>query len=295
LALNDLLLEASVSYWNWFQAVNIAKTQENSIVLAKDRFEMVKNSFISGESPAVDTLKAYVQYQERVLSYLSAKQNEVNTHWNLLTYFWDQELYLKTDLIPESGEEVLKTMTSNKEFWDDHPALVYYMTKYKSYDLERKWKAEKLKPKLDFEYKHLYNRVFPSFESFGNSQYWGFNFSFPLFLRKERNDLKVSKLKINQALNEYKLKERELENKLKGYEAEFAIIQEQTIAQEQAVDTYTKLIRAETIKYRIGESTLFELNSWEQKMIKGQNKLFKLRAKQHMISAKIAWDYNPSF
>lgn len=290
LALNDLLLEASVSYWEWYRAVNVSKNQEDAIQLSAERLEMVRQEFYTGESPALDTLKAYVQYQERVLNYLSAKQLEVNAHWMLMTYFWDGQNYLKTDVLPENPKSISNNpFGADSDFWNNHPALVYYMTKFKSYDIERRLKAEKLKPKIDFEYKHLYNQVFPTFDNLGNSQYWGFNFAFPLFLTRERNDLKLSKLKIQQAQNDYDLKQRQLETKLKAYEVEFKLIEEQLLAQSVTVASYDDLIVAETIKYRIGESSLFELNSWEQKMISGQNKLYRLKAKQNLISAKIAW------
>lgn len=290
LALNDLLLEASMSYWKWYVTVNVSRNQEEAIELARDRFELVKREFISGETPAVDTLKAYVQLQERTLSLLSAKQNEVNAHWKLMTYFWREANYLRDDLVPEVPASITNSsFDANNTFWNAHPALVYYMTKYKSYEIERRLKAEKLKPKLDFEYKHLYNQVFPTLDGVGNEPLWGFNFSFPLFLRRERNELKLSNLKIEQALNEYNLKQRDLETKLLGLEAEFELLEQQLNAQEDAVESYERLIIAETIKYRIGESTLFELNAWEQKMIEGQNKLIKLKSKQNLISAKIAW------
>ena len=293
LMLNDLLLEASMSYWSWYELYNKAQNQEKAIQLAKDRFELVKNSFIAGELPGIDTMKAFVQLQERSIAYLSAKQLEVNAHWNLLTYFWDEDFYLRSDLVPEGvANTIIYSDTinnSNPDFWKGHPALTYYMTKYKSYEIERKLKIEKIKPKLDFEYKQLYNQVYPTFNGFGDNQYWGFNFSFPILLRQERAQLKISQLKIDQAMNDYKLKERNLANKLNSYEAEFGLINQQIDAQSVTMSSYEDLIRAETIKYRIGESTLFELNNWEQKMIKGQNKLFKLKSKRNMLVAKIAW------
>lgn len=290
LSLNELMLEASLSYWEWYQAYYIAKNQKSGIEFAKDRFNLVRKSFIAGDVAAVDTLKAYVQYQEREIAYLSAQQYEVNAHWKLLNYFWDQQDYLRIDLIPEeSSKSNLLNQNINDDFWIEHPALIYYMTKYKSYDAERKLKVEKLKPKLNFEYKRLYNQVLPTFSGLGTDQYWGFSFAYPILLRKERADLKISNLKIEQALNEYKLKERELSNKLKSYELAFDLVNEQLEVQKENISSYSKLINAETIKYRIGESTLFELNNWEQKMIAGTNKQFALEAKKNILSAKIAW------
>ena len=299
LTLNDLLLEASTSYWYWYETKNVANNQEEAINVAYDRFEMVRNFFYAGELAAIDTLKAYIQYQDRITDFLSAKQNEVNAHWNLMTYFWDTTLYLRDDLIPEPINDTISSelpSQANAGFWQTHPALVYYMTKYNSYDIERKLKAEKLKPKLNFEYTHLYNQVFTSFDGFGDNQVWGFSFSFPLFLREERNQLKISKLKMEQAKNEYLAKERELSTKLASYEDQFELIQSQIQNQLNVLENYTKLLDAETIKYRIGESTLFELNAWEQKQIKTQNKVYQLKSKLNVVSAKIAWvlvSWNP--
>ena len=290
LSLNELMLEASLSYWKWYQAFYIAKNQALAITLAENRFNLVKKSYSSGDVAAIDTLKAYVQYQEREIAYLSARQYEVNAHWLLMNYFWNEENFLSLSVIPERKVETPKIEEQlNDDFWKEHPALVYYMTKYKSYEAERKLKVEKLKPKLNFEYKKLYNNVLPTFSGIDTDQYWGFNFAYPILLRKERADLKLSNLKIEQALNEYRLKERELSNKLKSYELEFDYVNSQLTVQQRNIIAYNRLIGAETTKYRIGESTLFELNTWEQKMIAGTNKQYALEAKKNILSAKIAW------
>jgi hypothetical protein len=63
--LNDLLLEALEGYWNWVRAYNQLLIYREFIDLALERFDGIRESFTQGDLPAIDTLEAFIQVQNR--------------------------------------------------------------------------------------------------------------------------------------------------------------------------------------------------------------------------------------
>jgi outer membrane protein TolC len=114
----------------------------------------------------------------------------------------------------------------------------------------------------------------------------GVTFQFPLFLRKERGDLKLAKFKLMDAAFERDNAQVALQNKIIAIygELESYEVQNQLIA--DIVTDYTTLLKAEERKFSFGESSLFLINSRESKLIdtylkrnEMENKFFHTKAK----------------
>ena len=291
LTLNDLLLDASLAYWDWYKYHYTAENLFQATQFSAERFNFVKQEFQVGESAANDTLKAFVQWQDRYQSFFEANRNAVEAFLVMNTYLWDDTLLLKQGLLPESISFsnhfgfIMDTTSLNEE----HPSLKYYEAKRMEAIAGKRLKAEKLKPKLNLEYSLLSQGVLPEFGGLGDNQIWGLSFEFPLLIRSERAGLQMAKIKIQDSQLMYDLKQRELTNKLSNQYKQSSLLKEQLITLEQSIAAYTRLVSAEQLKYRMGESTLFELNSWEQKMIDNQNKYLSLSSKYATSNAKVKW------
>jgi hypothetical protein len=156
----------------------------------------------------MDTLEAYVQYQNRLLQFTESKLEVIKSRIGLVAFLeFDNEnrvailnetvstsLDFKNELAPFRSGSILYTKL------EEHPELALYANKGESLRIEEKWKTEKLKPKLNVEY-HFLNKDFseglPSYFSTNNYK-WGAEFSMPLFLREARGDLKVQRIKIEE-------------------------------------------------------------------------------------------------
>ena len=97
----------------------------------------------------------------------------------------------------------------------------------------------------------------------------------PLFLRKERAELKLNTLKIKEVEYDIINKQRSLNVKLQNYFNKtnnlIAIV-----AQTQSMtNNYLNLLNAETIKYNLGENTLILLNFRENQYLEAQLKFVK--------------------
>ena len=80
------------------------------------------------------------------------------------------------------------------------------------------------------------------------------NLSFPLFLRKERGNLKLTNYKIQDAEFEQDITILELTNKLNAISFEINSLSEQVQIIEDIVIDYETLVSAEERKFSLGES-----------------------------------------
>ncbi len=292
LTLNDLLLEASIAYWDWYKFHYTSENLLKATQISTERFEFVKQEYLVGESAANDTLKAFVQWQDRYQNFFEANRGAIESFLTMNTFLWDDTLVLKQGLVPQEltfSDEEIQLLDSIANLNESHPSLRYYEAKRLEAIANRRLKAEKLRPKLNFEYLLLSEGVMPQFDGFGNNQLWGLSFEFPLLIRSERAGVQMAKIKIQDSQLMYDLKERELTNKLSNQYRQTNLLKSQLATLESSISAYTKLVSAEQLKYRMGESTLFELNMWEQKMIENQNKFLSLSSKYATSYAKIKW------
>ena len=102
--LNELILESSAAYWDWFEAYHTKKVYEMAIINAQQRFENVKSFALLGDKPSIDTLEAHTQLQTRLLKYLDAQLKFQNATSLLEIYLWKQgfiPLELSETVVPE--------------------------------------------------------------------------------------------------------------------------------------------------------------------------------------------------
>ena len=177
------------------------------------------------------------------------------------------ELKINNSLIPES-----------------HPYLEVLRQKLLQLEVEKKLKRDKLKPKLNLQYN-------PLSEAFGGNQIthftinnykWGMEFKMPLLLRKERGDIKLANLKIQETDFILREKTNDFSIKLQNYIKEWQTTLEQIEISNNTVELYSQMLDAERRLFSIGESSLFLVNSREQAYINARIKLTEILAKNKM-------------
>lgn len=304
--LNNLLFDAADAYWAWTLTYNNQLLQQQAVQLAQVRLGWVKNTFLQGARPAIDTLEALIQLQSRQFDQNEAElayQNATLLLSNFLWYENNTPLEITPQLVPPQLNELsLQTVSADSiELAVDllpksHPELLRYRYKLADLDVERRLKAEKLKPKLNINYNLLANGVnFLPAENNGNNALflqnykWGIEFSMPLFLRAERGNLQLTRLKIQETNYQLQQKQLELSNKLTAYYNQLLNNRSQIDLYTQTVNNYQALASGEDTRFQYGESSLFLVNAREAKLIEAQYKLLELKAKHHKILAGIAF------
>lgn len=286
LAVNDILFNATTTYFNWLKAFREKQVFEDFLQNADMRFKGIKKSYEVGENPAIDTLEARITLNTRKLELEKARINYIKSSLELSNFLWlndNTPIEIKENIIPDTNtvnnfDTYYQPLASDFETFDfeNHPKLQSLDYKYKSLVIEKRLKLNQLLPKIDLQYNFL-SQTPEIARSFSSSAYKaGFNISIPLFLRKERGDLNLAKIKIQNTEFEIQSTKVSLKNKIDGIYQELDSYQSQNAFTDVIVSDYETLLVAEERKFFLGESSLFLVNSRESKLIDAKLKAISI-------------------
>lgn len=293
--LNDLFMESTEAYWAWSADYQNVQILDGGVKLAEERFEMVKESYIQGDFPAIDTVEAYTQVMDRIYRLQTAQIQFFKSTQYLNTFLWDENnepVDLMESVYPENvlDQTVFDyNKESMREYIFRHPELLITDYDIESLQIDRRYKANMLLPVLKVNYNFLLENIneFQLSPFLENNYKLGMAFSMPLFLRGERGDLGLTKAKINFKTYERDLKLLKLTTKLESEIYNFETVEQQLGIYTNNVNGLQKLLRGEMMRFEIGESSLFLVNAREVSLISAQTTLNDLAAKRKSAYAKM--------
>lgn len=297
---NKLLLEAAKDYWQWYYAYYNYRLLNKGVDVASTIYQLVKTNYELGEAAPIDTVQAKITLQQRLIDQSEAYIEFKNTGIRLSTYLWDSvntPLLLDASWAPVRQEDF--TLISDGDLLhlveqakENHPELRKLTIKLKQLEVERKLAVEFIKPKLDVSYYFLNQPFTPQWEtnfSMGENYKLGVDFSFPLFIRKERAKLAQAKLKINSTSFEKSMAERQIINEINTTYNVLANTSRILEQQTAMMLNYELLLKAELINLENGESDLFKINLQQEKLIQSQSKMVKLTSEIEKQKALLYW------
>jgi outer membrane protein TolC len=295
LMVNDLLYEASVAYWDWYLQFTNAQIMDEAVSTALERLEAVRVAVRLGDRPGLDTVEASIQWQNLRVSMESVQIELMKAQLVLSTFLWAdgiEPLLLDPDTTPEnpSTSSVFDVDESRvNPIPITHPLRQYFDLKLEFLDIEQRWQKEQLKPILRLSYNPLAEVLGnETFSAYSPSNYtWGVSFEMPLFLRKERGQLQMTNITIEQTILEQELKIYEWNNKALSLYNERRISTNQIAIYTNTVNDYKRLMEGEMSLFNLGESSLFLINARQQSFINAQIKLIELEKKNGIAAAGI--------
>jgi outer membrane protein TolC len=292
---NDVLYDASLSYFDWLKSYNEKRIYEDFLENAQIRFEGIKLSFFQGDKPAIDTLEAGITLNDRKLNLEKARIKFIKASLELSNFLWlnnNTPIELKESIIPDvNSQETIDTSLNIALFNDadfdinNHPKIKSLEFKIESLNVEKNLKMNNLLPKLDVQYNFLTQTPREANSLVVDNFKAGINFQLPLFLRKERGDLKLARIKLQETEFENEVAKVTIKNKVSAVQQELSSFVTQTNFINGIVRDYNTLLNAEDRKFFMGESSLFLVNTRESKLIESklkaidiQNLFFKTKA-----------------
>jgi outer membrane protein TolC len=289
LMLNELVYEAGQSWYEWFKAYNALLIYQEALDLAQFRFEAVKSTAALGDRPYIDTLEAGIQVQTRQFYLQQAQLELANARARLSVHLWvDGIVPLEMEervLPPTSDKYPVAILPTELSLMDSvvnrHPALNLYEYTIDQYKIDRRWRAEQLKPVLDLQYKPITEAVGSDpLAGYSPENYkWGVGFSMPILLRKERGYLKMTDVKINEAEFGLNMKEAEVVFKVQQYLNEYATTRDQISLFTRTTVDVSALLAGEREMFNNGESSLFMVNAREMTYIGARVQLLEIQVK----------------
>jgi len=292
---NNIIYEASLAYFNWLQSYNETEMYKRFLANAAIRYKGVREAVIAGDKAGIDSLEANININNRALALEQSKVKLIKNTLMVSNYLWlDNAVPLEINpqvnpqqLAQEEVDNVLQLEETLNFNIETHPKLRALDSKISGLTIDKKLKANKLLPKVDVQYNFITQDPDLS-NSFNTSNYKaGLNVAFPLFLRKERGDLRLAKLKIESSKFERSNTSLSLSNKVEALKRELESYVTQNEIIDQVVKDYQTLLTAEERKFNFGESSVFLVNYRESSLIDAQLKQLKLKNMFYITKAKL--------
>ena len=299
--MNDLLLDAYTSYNDWAGSYKLYSIFSEYVEISGARLRLVKIGFVNGDRAEMDTTEAFIQMQNFMLLQNDALMDLNTAIFQLDNFLWDENQtaqQLQDYIIPDTlllNETIQQQSLYNliNESNTNNPFLLQYRYKLQGLEVERKLKFQQLLPEinakaniLNRDFNPLKNAALPLLE---NNNRWGIAVKVPLFFRQGRGEYRIAKLKLEENGLFFKQKIIETENKIKNYYNLVAVLQLQIATANSALINYNTLLKNELLRFSNGESSLFLVNTRENKLLEIKQKIIELEMKLMKAGYFLSW------
>jgi outer membrane protein TolC len=274
-----VLYNASVAYFNWKKNYEEFELYKNYNTNAQIRYKGIVTLIEQGDKPGIDSIEAGIIVKTRMLNLEDSQLKLTKSKLELSTYLWIENnipLELADEIIPEKNldktiQETLKTNDLlNTEFnITNHPKIEALQSKIGMLTVDKQMKSNMLLPKIDIGYSYLSEPNYPD-NNFDENYKIGVEFNFPLFLRKERGNLKIAQYKIQESVFALDVEKLQLTNKINAQKTEILSLEKQQKIISKLVSDYSKMLESEERLFSFGESSLFLINTRENNLISSQ-------------------------
>ena len=236
-----------------------------------------------GDIPTIDTVEAKITIQTRALELEQARVRLVRKRLDLSNFLWLENnvpVELQPNVIPEILSLPLKVDNAlgipdalAADFvLEDHPRLRSIEFDIEALRINRRLMANRLLPQINLEYNFL-NSQPDSFVNYNAANYTaGILFRMPLFLRKERGELRLADFRLLDATLDQNLVERQIENRIEAVFQELESYRIQNTLAAEIVENFEIMLAGEERMMSFGESSLFLLNTREIRLIEARLK-----------------------
>ncbi len=276
LEITTVMHQAAVSYFEWYKNHNEYQLYATFLNNAQIRLKGIKGLIEQGDRPAIDSIEAGILVGSRELNLEQSRLKLVKSKLELATFLWWENnipVELQEGIVPEKelDKNVTNTLKTNSLTLEgialeDHPKIKSLQNKLSILEVDKRFKGDLLKPKIDLNYNYLSEPELV--RDFNTLNYkFGIQFSVPLFLRKERGEYKIAQFKVQEANLALNLENQVLQNKIKYQLEEIESLKAQIKIQNKLVaDVQTLLVAEERLLF-FGESSLFLINTRENSLL----------------------------
>lgn len=284
IVIREIIFQAINSYIEWSADSNNLDVNNAFLELVQDRHQSIVQLFVNGDSPAVDTIESRLNLNSVEKFLLESRSKLIKSEQNVSLFIWDdndQPLQLNTDIKPMYIEGLISelqelSLINNPDFNTD-PLIEKIDNDTRSIELDTKLEKENLKPQLDLKYNTIVNLGKDDFNptfTFNDYKY-GVGFQYPIRNRKTKGQLRINKsLTLQNALDKIEYLGR-LNNKYVGLLYQRDIRNEIVTTSVEKQKNSQLLYEAEQLKFELGESSVFLMNSRERKLLEAQTELVK--------------------
>ncbi len=306
--LNELYFNAAMAYLDWQEKYIKYRFREENLQLAEQRLEIARQGFINGDRPAMDTIEAMLNLQNRSLELLDEGRSLSNSLRKVNLFLWQNgslPLSLDTAAIPQDylitqWQQAADSIRSAEDYYIGiHPIVTAYSLKNQSLEIEQRLLKEDLKPDIRL---HLNPIVQPDREGsiFAVSDYkLGIKAYYPILNRKARGKVAMNKLYMQDLDFQLSHLEQKIRTDLNINWHNQLLTNSMLDISAHNVELSETLLQNEQVKFKFGESSVFIVNARETVFITEQIKLIELQSTliehilNYLLSAGVFYFFAP--
>lgn len=300
LEVSKILTAATHSFLEWYKAYKSYQVFDQFVNNARFRFEGVKKRMESGDLAIIDTIEARIALNQRLLNKEKARLTLRKRSLEASNYLWIEEgqaVVIGEEVSPGLDENKFRVLfKADTLLINNHPKIRALRYKQNQLKLEQRLKKSNLLPQVSFNYQWLSeNESFPptNFALDPDNNTTSLKIAFPLFLRKERANVKLASLKLEDVEWEQAQVSLTLQNKIETLFFQKERLKKQKVIADKMASDYKLLFEGEQRKFEAGESSLFLVNTRESKLIDSLLKVIALEVLQK--KAEISYFYSVTF
>ncbi|MFN3757376.1 MAG: TolC family protein [Flavobacterium sp.] len=291
----NVLFEATIAYSDWYREYREYALYQTFLTNAEVRFNGTKGLIEQGDRPGIDSIEARILVSSRKLNLEQSRIKFIKSKLQLSNFLWidNVPVELQDTMIPENELEntIAETLKTNGLLFNDvdlvnHPKIRALQNKVGILEVEKKLKGDLLKPRIDLNYNYLSEPVLMNEWNTANYKY-GVQFTFPLFLRKERGNFKIAKFKLQDAELDLDLENIVLKNKIDFQLQEITSLEEQMRLANSLLGDFTTMLQSEERLFFFGESSLFLINARENSLLGSNLQLISTQLKYCTAHAEL--------
>lgn len=276
----ELLLKTVDSYWKWVAAKNKLNIEKKLLELSEFRLQAISNRVKNGDIPAIDIIEVNQEIQTRKSRVIKSERYFQKVSYELSWFLWDEKSESTLSALACDSNDFNLKIISQEDYDIDkakilaiknRPEIKNLEISNNIINLEKDFAANDLLPKLDI--------VLRTGKQTGNDRIdgtvmkGGVEFELPI----QRREAKGRVLKNNLEIDKINFEQRNLIQQifLQVEDAMSAINMSiknlQAIVEE--VEFAEKMENGENKKFKLGDSTLFVVNSRERATAEAKIKL----------------------
>ena len=296
--LNKLYLKASKDYLEWMYAFYQYKFYFSGVKFAEERYKGIIERIRLGDEASIDSVEALIEIQNRIINRDNSLIALNNARGQVSFYLWTDSIPLDLpknmippDLLSIKCNPLKDSLANYIDLLNSHPDMLKLSAKQKQSKIDYKLQKELLKPSLFVSGTYLSPNNNRLVNGPINQNYkLGVDVHQPLFFRKQIGKYQSAKYKVKEMDFELMSKMRELQTNLSNSFLEFNTYFGLYKIYEQSLYSNLILRDAEENKFVNGESSLFIINTREQKLIESQIKWVKISTE--IVKSKLNFFYH---
>ena len=299
-ALNDLLLDAATDFAKWYKAHEAAEVAREAERLALERLDGIRASLIGGDRAAIDTVEARLRWTTRTMEAARAAALLAEARAKASSWLWDpagRPMALASSTFPTyPGDPNARTAWVRTTLldagartarWPAHPYAEALTAKTSAAEAEIRLRRELLKPQLDARFLAL-SETGGTFD-LENDYALELKAALPLFLRKERGDLALARIEAENIALDRDAKAWKWETEAIGAGTAWTDVLTQWRSARESEALAAQLLAAEEVKFQVGESSLFLLNSREATWLKAIKERIDAEVQLALAWRRMGW------